>query len=96
MIIPIIGALFIFVIPGLLITLIFFSEIKLLEKIVLTFILSTSFVVILGVLLGFNEFTYNLTGGITKTNLWIYYLVINVSMLGYYIYAKNINKKSKK
>lgn len=92
MILVIIGALFIFVIPGLLITLNYFNETKTLEKIALTVILSIVFVVFIGILLGFNEFTFKLTGGLTKTNLWVIYLVVCVGLLGRLFWVRKFDK----
>ena len=92
MILVIIGALFIFVIPGLLITLNYFNETKTLEKIALTVILSIVFVVFIGILLGFNEFTFKLAGGLTKTNLWVIYLVVCVGLLGRLFWVRKFDK----
>ncbi len=77
MITAILGLLFVFVIPGLLLTFIIFPKEKKLEKIILTILLSISFFVVLGLILGFNEFTYKITGGLSSFNIWLYTIIIN-------------------
>ncbi len=76
MITTILGLLFVFVIPGFLITQIVFPKEKILEKIALTVLLSISFYILLGLILGFNEFTYRVTGGLA--NVWLYSIIINI------------------
>ncbi len=83
MIQAIIGILFVFVIPGFLLTQIFFKKEKILEKLFLTVLLSITFTVVLGLLLGFNELTFRLTGGLHK--LWVYVIILNVILLGIYV-----------
>ena len=81
MITTILGLLFIFVIPGFLLTQIIFPKEKELEKIVLTVLLSISFYIVLGFVLGFNEFTYKLTGGLSSFNVWLYSIILNIILL---------------
>jgi len=92
MILTILGLLFVFAIPGFLVTMIFFEKSDKFEKTILSIILSISFYVLLGVFLGFNETAKNLTGGLSTFNLWIYSLVINIALLVIYIIKKR-NKK---
>ncbi|MFP4112318.1 MAG: hypothetical protein ACLFPQ_05430 [Candidatus Woesearchaeota archaeon] len=73
-------------IPGYLITLTFFKELKPLEKITLGFILSVCLDIIVGLILGYNETTKNITGGITALNLWIALLSISAIFGGILIY----------
>lgn len=68
-------------IPGYLATLVFFKELDHLEKITLGFILSICIDIIIGLILGYNETTKNITGGITSTNLWIALLSISIILL---------------
>ena len=92
MIKAIIGLLFAFIIPGLLLTLIFFNKKELLEKIILTLVLSISFTTLVGLLLGFNELTFRLTGGLK--NLWWFVLFLNLGLLiGYLIKKKKLSFK---
>ena len=85
MITTILGLLFIFVIPCFLLTQIIFPKEKKLEKIALTVLLSISFYIVLGLVLGFNEFTYRITGGLSEFNVWIYSIVINILLLVIYL-----------
>ncbi len=85
MITTILGLLFVFVIPGFLITQIVFPKEKILEKIALTVLLSISFYILLGLILGFNEFTYKITGGLSEFNVWVYSIVINILLLVIYL-----------
>jgi uncharacterized membrane protein len=91
MIISIVGLLFLFIIPGFFLVKIFFNKESRVEKVILTIILSLVFSIILGLLLGFNEYTFKLTGGLNY--LWIYYIVLNLGLLGYIMYKKR--KKTK-
>ena len=88
MIQAIIGLLFVFVIPGFLLTQIFFKKEKILEKVFLTVLLSVMFIVVLGLVLGFNELTFRLTGGLER--LWVYVIVLNLILFVMYL------KKEKK
>lgn len=73
----IVGFAFGLFIPGYLATLVFFKELKPLEKITLGFILSICIDIIVGLILGYNETTKNITGGITAKNLWILLILIS-------------------
>ena len=93
MITTILGLLFIFVIPGFLITNIIFPKEKKPEKIILTILLSISFYIFLSLILGFNEFTYKITGGLTEFNVWLYSVVINVILVVvYYVKRRKFQK----
>ena len=74
----ILGFAFGLFIPGYLAALLFFKELKSLEKVTLGFILSICIDIIVGLILGYNEQMKDLTGGITATNLWIITVSISV------------------
>jgi uncharacterized membrane protein len=78
-----IGLFFVFVIPGFLLTQIFFKDSEVLEKILSTVLMSIMFTTAIALLLGFNEFTFNLTGGLK--NIWAYVSVGNILLLLAYI-----------
>jgi uncharacterized membrane protein len=90
--VTIFGLLFVLFIPGFLITQILFKKSELLEKILLTVLLSIGFYVILGIFLGFNETMKNITGGLSKRNIWIYSIVINlILVVVYFIKSKKFS-----
>lgn len=91
MIFSIIGLLFIFVIPGFLITQILLHDREIIEKILFSVIFSICFSIAAGLLLGFNEFMYKLTGGLK--NLWFVYAVVNIGLFGFLVYTKNSKLK---
>lgn len=76
----ILGFAFGLFIPGYLTTLVFFKELKTLEKITLGFILSVCIDIIIGLILGYNENMKNLTGGITARNIWLSLILISIIM----------------
>jgi uncharacterized membrane protein len=94
MLLIILGLLFIFFIPGFLITIIFFEKSEFLEKAILSVLLSIAFFVFLGVMLGFSETMKNITGGLSSLNLWIYSLGLNLLLFAYYLLRRT--KKQKK
>ena len=81
------GLLFALFIPGFLLTLIFFKELELIEKIGLGMVLSICVDIALGLFLGYNETMKNLTGGIIARNIWIGLILISV-ILGIVYYFK--------
>ncbi|MCM2326120.1 MAG: hypothetical protein NDI94_06665, partial [Candidatus Woesearchaeota archaeon] len=72
-----------FVIPGFLLTQIFFKDSDVLEKILSTVLMSIMFTTAISLMLGFNEFTYNITGGLK--NIWAYVLIGNILLLLAYV-----------
>jgi len=91
------GLLFVFFIPGFLITRILFDNIELLEKILLSILMSVGFYVFLGMFLGFNETMKNITGGLSTFNIWIYTIIINSLLLAAYLLkSKKQHHKHKK
>ena len=78
--------------PGFLITMIFFNKKSILEKILYTFLTSIVFSVLVGLVLGFNEFTYRLTGGVSRTSLIIVYVIVNLGLIVFYA-KKSIKTK---
>ncbi len=95
MILTLIGLIFLFFVPGFLIVKILFEDIKILEVVILSLMLSIGFYVFLGVFLGFSELNMKLTGGLSKT--WTYTLVINLALFVVLIYRlKKPKKKSSK
>ena len=83
-IVAIIGALFALFIPGYLVTLIFFKELKLLQKIALAITFSIMIDVAIGIFLGYNENMKNITGGVTSGNVWFYSLIVTSFLLVMY------------
>ncbi len=79
------GLLFSLFIPGFLLTLIFFKELELIEKIGLAFVLSICVDIALGLFLGYNEYMKNLTGGITAANVWGGLLAVSFVLLAVYL-----------
>ncbi len=69
------GLLFVFFIPGFLLTLLFFEDEPWHAKALFSVVISICFTVFLGLLLGFNETMKNITGGLSKT--WMYMLMFN-------------------
>ena len=90
-----IGLLFALFLPGFFITYIFFREVKLLERIVLSIAFSIMIAVAIGISLGYNENVKNITGGINQQNVWLWELVVT-SLLGsmaWFVNRKQINLK---
>ncbi len=67
--------------PGFLITLIFFKETKLLERILLSVAFSIMISIIIGISLGYNQNVKELTGGINSLNVWRIELVLNAFLI---------------
>jgi uncharacterized membrane protein len=67
--------------PGYLIARIFFKELEELEKVALGFVLSIAIDIAVGLLLGYNKYMKNLTGGITAFNLWLYLGTITLMLI---------------
>jgi uncharacterized membrane protein len=74
--------------PGFLITMIFFNKKSILEKILYTFLISIAFSVIVGMVLGFNEFMFKVTGGVSRTSLMIVYVIVNFGLIVFYFMKK--------
>lgn len=72
----IIGLVLALFFPGYLVTLIFFKEAKVLERIVLSVAFSIMISVAIGIALGYNENVKNITGGINKSNVWRWELIL--------------------
>lgn len=87
-IVAIIGTLFALFIPGYLLVLIFFKELKLLQRIVLAIVLSIMIDVAIGIFLGYNENMKNLTGGVTASNVWFYSLIVAAFLLVIYLFTR--------
>jgi uncharacterized membrane protein len=79
-------------IPGYLIVLLFFRELRLLERISLSLVLSICVDIVIGLFLGYNKYMKELTGGITALNLWIYLMLITVWLAAIYVLKKKIMK----
>lgn len=73
------------ILPGYFLVKAFFNELEAIEKIALSFVLSISITIFLGLFLGYNETMRDLTGGITAVNLWIYLSAITVVLASIYI-----------
>lgn len=86
----IIGTAFLLFIPGFLLTKVLFKKQDILERIALSIGISICIDVILGMIFGFNESVANITGGLTKTSLWLSLLVISAALLFIYLWK---NKK---
>ncbi len=74
--ISIIGLLLALFIPGFLITLIFFRESELLERIMLSITFSIMLSIAIGISLGYNRNVKEITGGINSKNVWMWELSI--------------------
>ena len=80
-IISIIGLLLALFIPGFLITLIFFREVNLLERLMLGITFSIMISIAIGISLGYNKEVREFTGGINPTNVWLWELIITSALL---------------
>ncbi len=85
--IKLIFGLILFFLPGYIITEIYFRKASLLEKILYNFAVSISVSIAIGIVLGFNEFTYRLTGGFN--NLIYAYLLTDAALLLFYALKRN-------
>ena len=87
-----------FFLPGFFITLIFFKELEIMEKIGLGMVFSIAINIVLGLFLGYNEYMKELTGGITRQNVWFGLLAItfilaslySIDKLRYYLLLKDV------
>jgi len=88
------GFIFAMFLPGFFLTLIFFKEVKLLERMLLSITFSIMITIALAIMLGYNENVKNITGGITAANLWKWQLWIT-GILGFIVlimFWKNIRQ----
>lgn len=79
--------------PGFLITLLFFKKESVLIKTILVILINIILLTFLGIFFGFNEFTYMITGGLTKNNLIIAYSIIDIILFFTYIIKTNLKNK---
>lgn len=84
----ILGLLFALFLPGLFVTLIFFRELKLLERVILSITFSIMISVAIGISLGYDADVAHITGGITSFNVWKWEL-ITTSVFGFLALAVN-------
>lgn len=91
----IIGTLFALFIPGYLLVLIFFKELKPLQKMALAITFSIMVDVAIGIFLGYNENMKNLTGGVTAENIWFYSLIVSAFLLVMYLFTRTKPSKKK-
>ena len=96
MIIALLGSLLALFIPGYLLTLIFFKELNLLEKIALAITFSIMIDVSIAIFLGYNETMKELTGGITSENVWFYSLIVTGFLFVLYFFTKTKKQISTK
>ena len=87
-IIALLGSLLALFIPGYLLTLIFFKELNLLQKIALAITFSIMIDVAIGIFLGYNENMKNITGGVTSENVWFYSLIVTGFLVVVYLFTK--------
>ena len=80
-IISIIGLLLALFIPGFLITLIFFREVNLLERLMLGITFSIMISIAIGISLGYNKEVKEFTGGINPANVWLWELIVTSVLL---------------
>ena len=80
-ILSVIGLLLALVIPGFLITLIFFREVNILERILLSVTFSIMLSVAIGISLGYNKEVKEFTGGISPSNVWMWELIVTSALL---------------
>ncbi len=83
------------IIPGFLVVYSFYKKESALAKIILAILLDIIIFTFVSIFLGFNEFTYRLTGGLTKKNIFITYIVINIILLITYFLRKKQKTKEK-
>jgi len=86
------GLIFALFLPGFLITLIFFREVKILERILLSIAYSIMITIAIAICLGYNEQVKNITGGINSFNMWKWELIITfcLAAITLFIYRKKI------
>jgi uncharacterized membrane protein len=81
LVIAIAGTIVSLFLPGFLISLIFFRELKILERAIYSVVISVGIDVALGIALGYDKFQKSITGGISSFNLWYYQFIINAVLL---------------
>jgi hypothetical protein len=81
----------VFFIPGFLITLLFFEDEAWPIKALFSVVISICFTVCIGLLLGFNETMKNITGGLSKT--WLYMLLFCGLLVFMNIFKQSRKKK---
>lgn len=91
--ISILGLALALFLPGFFITYIFFREVEILERLLLSVTFSIIISVAIGIGLGYNENVKNLTGGITSRNVWKYE-IIATSIAGILALLLNIRRIS--
>ena len=94
--VPIIGILMAVFIPGLFVTLIFFKEVSLLERLLLSITFSIMIAVAIGIALGYNHDVAKITGGINPNNVWKLEIVITsiLAFAALMVNFKSISLKS--
>src|SRR3989338_957752 len=89
--VPVMGLITALFLPGFFITLIFFKEVNVLERLMLSITFSIMISIAVGIGLGYNKNVKELTGGITHQNVWKWELVITFSLM---VIAVAVNRKS--
>ena len=94
--ITIAGLSFALFLPGFLLTLIFFKEYRLLERIMLSIAFSIMISIAIGIILGYNQNVKNITGGISQSNAWRIEIILTLLLLfvAIIINIKKINLKN--
>ena len=87
------GLLFALFLPGFLITLISFREVKVLERLLLSITFSIMIAIAIGIGFGYDKNVKDITGGITPKNVWYSELVITglLFIVAAIIHRKNIS-----
>jgi uncharacterized membrane protein len=88
MIFQVLGVVLISFLPGFILTQIFFPEEEFKLKVLLSVIISICSNTMLGLFLGFSETMKDMTGGLSKSNLWIYTIILNAVLFGVLIFRK--------
>ena len=91
-IISVVAIILIFLV-GFLTTKILFDKLDFLETLTHSLIFGISYLVIIGIILGFNETFKTITGGLTKFNLWAYTIAIDLILVAIYFFRKRQAKK---
>ena len=78
--------------PGFFITLLFFREVKILERMLLSIAYSIMITIALAISLGYNENVKNITGGITSPNMlrWEFLITAILGVICLIVYRKEI------
>lgn len=85
----VVGILFIFFVPGYLLSLIIFKEVEIFERIATSIIFSMAITVIIGLLFGASRYNKLFTGGLTIVNIYVGLILISIIL--FFVYNK-INK----